>query len=315
MLSKEAWLAVGALLVAATLASMNRSVSASKWNKELLNTGMERPPLWIYVNEGDVNSRWWGDFGGRSSRALNIPLYNLCYETIATKNGQVYRIEVIRGVADLAARMGGWGQLPSPLQNPLAPVGRAELDWIRTAVLARWGGLWVSPFEICVKGVPILPRDTIVGFGTDWTETNAGPDGTATPGPRILWSPYPAHPVFVEWEKACRVRVEELGGGRQVRNDFAEDWVRFTQGAAVKILNRAEADRQGAAGRRIDISELCASGTEGRIPFDISEEAHFVPVPYEEIVSRRNWGWLLRMSEDQILDSDLVISHIIKSAQ
>lgn len=319
MLSKEAWVAIGALCIAAVLAGTNRSRSAYKWNKELLDTGLERPPLWVYVNEGDVNSRWWADFGGRSSRALNAPLFNLCYESIATKNGQVYRIEVIRGLSDLAVRLGGWKELPPSLRNPLASVGRAEVDWIRSAVLARWGGLWVSPFEICVKGVPMLPKDTVVGFGTDWTLSNAGRDGTPAPGSRVLWSPRPQIPMFVEWEQICRQRVEEQGGGRQVRNDFAEDWMRLSskclqEGVKVEIWNRGELDRQGAAGRRIDASDFLAAGLEGRLPFEIPEQTYFIPIPYDEIVSRRNLGWILRMSESQILDADIAVRYMLDLA-
>lgn len=316
MLTKEAWISIGALCIAALLAGNYRSRSAAKWNKELLDVGTERPPLWVYVQEGDVNSRWWADFGGRSSRALNVPLFNLCYETIASKHGNTYRVEVIRGLPDLAVRLGGWEQLPATLRYPLASVGRAELDWIRTAVLARWGGLWVSPFEICVKGVPMMPKEKVVGFGTDWELSTAGRDGTPAPGSRILWSPVPAHPMFVEWERMCRTRVEELGGGRQVRNDFAEDWMRLTTNCAfgVEIWNWAELDRQGAGGRRIDGTEILAAGVEGRVPFAVPSNVHFIPIPYEEIVSRRNLGWVLRMSEEQILESDLALKHLFGMA-
>ena len=44
---------------------------------EMLNTGAERPPLWVFYNNSQVNSRQWSDFGARSSRVLNIPILNL----------------------------------------------------------------------------------------------------------------------------------------------------------------------------------------------------------------------------------------------
>jgi hypothetical protein len=34
----------------------------------------------------------------------------------------------------------------------------------------------------------------------------------------------------------------------------------------------------------------------------------------EEITKRRNFGWFLRLSEDQILESDLAVSHLFKEA-
>lgn len=313
MLTTGAWTAVGALIVASIVASVYRSTSAYKWNKEFLNTGMERPPVWIYVNEGDVNTRWWADFGARSNRALNIPLYNLCYESIVKHCGGLYRVEVIRGLQDLAVRLGGWEALPTPLRNRLAPVGKSEVDWIRSCVLAKWGGLWITPTTVCIKNVPMMPNDRIVGFGTDWLIANAGPDGTPAPGRRILWSPMPQHPVFVEWEKECRRRIEEQGGGRQVRDDYPEDWMQIVGGDAL-ILGRAEVDRQGRSGRRIDMGDILAAGTEGQIPFEVDKEAYFVPIDVSELEIRRNYGWILKMSETQILESDLVLSHFIRKS-
>ena len=49
-------------------------------DRHLLSRGKELPVLWIYVNDSDVNSRHWTAFEERSSRVLNIPFLNLCYE-------------------------------------------------------------------------------------------------------------------------------------------------------------------------------------------------------------------------------------------
>ena len=38
-----------------------------------------------------------------------------------------------------------------------------------------------------------------------------------------------------------------------------------------------------------------------------------MPVPWKEINDRRMFGWFLRMSEEQILASELVISDLLQS--
>ena len=86
-------------------------------NRQLMKKGQELPPIWIYVNNSDVNSRSWADFMSRSGRALNLPFLNLCYQTIVQKNFEDYRVEVIGGLEDLAVRMGGWEALPEPLRR------------------------------------------------------------------------------------------------------------------------------------------------------------------------------------------------------
>ena len=55
-------------------------------DKHLTKRGLDKPPLWLYYDTSDVNSRWWYDFGARSSRALNLPFLNLCYDTIVSQN-------------------------------------------------------------------------------------------------------------------------------------------------------------------------------------------------------------------------------------
>jgi hypothetical protein len=75
-------------------------------NKNFLTLGMDLPVMWIYLDTSDVNSRYWADFGNRSSRAINIPFLNLCYESLVKTNKDRYRVEVIAGLPDLAIRLG-----------------------------------------------------------------------------------------------------------------------------------------------------------------------------------------------------------------
>jgi hypothetical protein len=34
-------------------------------------------------------------------------------------------------------------------------------------------------------------------------------------------------------------------------------------------------------------------------------------IPYHDLLERSAWGWVLRMSEEQILSSDLALTHIL----
>ena len=48
---------------------------------KLLKRGLNTPKIWIFINDSEVNSRWWADFGARSSRVYNMPFLNLCYQS------------------------------------------------------------------------------------------------------------------------------------------------------------------------------------------------------------------------------------------
>ena len=285
-------------------------------DRRIMEKGDELPTLWIYLNDSEVNSRHWTAFEERSSRVINLPFLNLCYQTCVKANGLHYRIEVIGGLSDLAVRLGGWHALPTSLQNPAAMVREPELNWIRAAVLAKWGGLWVSPATLWLKPVGPLPKHVVL-FGADDEVTFVGSGGTAAPSLRVAWSPVPDHPIWVDWEHKVRTRLEKRAGGAEFRRDEmsdAVDAIRLGEerGEPVEVRPTAELARKGAAGRRIQIEDLLAAGQEGELPFALTREAVYVPIPWPELKERRAFGWFLRLSEEQIMDSDLAISWLFR---
>jgi hypothetical protein len=273
---------------------------------------MDKPVIWIYINSSDVNSRSWKDFMDRSDHVLNLPFLNVCYQTIVMKNAKDYRVEVISGLSDLASRLGGWKALPTPLQNPAAIVREPELNWIRAAVLAKWGGLWVSPAVVWLKPMGPLPKKKAVFFGTDPSPTYASEQDV--PALNVVWSPVPNYPLFVKWEQTVRERLERRAGGSEFRQDEKSDTAQFLSEFSDQavVFPSLELSRKGVSQKRIELEDILASGTEGALPFEITAKAKFLPIPYPEVLEREAFGWFLRMSEDQITESDLVISHILR---
>jgi hypothetical protein len=285
-------------------------------DKHLLKRGMDKPPIWLYYDTSDVNSRQWLDFGARSSRALNLPFHNLCYETIVKQNQADYRIEVISGLSGVAELLGGWEQLPPGLRDPIAPVNEAELNYIRSTILSKYGGLWLTPYSICLKGFGKLPENKVVFFGTDLDETYAGSNGTNVPGFRAIWSPKPQHPMFNEWSKVTYARVAQKRGGEQIRGDAKWDFVRFSNeyvNTGIVVDPAAEGMRK-KDGKRIQLEDLLATGTDGNLPFDLCAYTTYVPIPWTELRDREAFGWFLRMSEDQIMKSDIAVKYLFEKA-
>jgi hypothetical protein len=285
-------------------------------DKHLLKRGMEKPVIWLYYDTSDVNSRQWVDFGARSSRALNMPFLNLCYETIVKQNKDNYRIEVIGGLTGVAELLGGWDQLPPGLRDPISPVNDAELNYIRAAILAKYGGLWLTPYAIALKGFDKLPEDKVVFFGTDLDETYAGPNGTNVPGFRAIWSPKPDHPMWKEWAAVAYTRIAQKRGGDQIRHDEKWDFVRLSNEYVSSgiIVDPAVEGMRKKDGKRIQLEDLLATGTDGKLPFDLCDYTTYIPFPWRELRDREIFGWFLRMSEDDILESDLAVSHLFRLA-
>ena len=281
---------------------------------DLTKRGMDLPCIWVFLDTSIPNSRQYSDFSARSSRALNLPFLNLCYESIARQNASQYRIRAISGLAELAELLGGWKELPEKLQNPLVTLEPADFAWIRAAVLAKHGGMWVAPATICLRPFGKMPEKPVF-FGTDSDETFVGTAGTPVPNFQVAWSPKPQDPLWVAWEAISKTRLNKSGGGDTARS--ADKWEFLALAARfpdIEVRPLAEVGRKGSAGRRIQIEDLLAAGQEGDLPFEIGANAVYVPIPWPELRNRSNFGWFLKMSELQISQSDLVIRDLYKAA-
>jgi len=276
--------------------------------RNLINKGTDNKTLWLYYDQSDVNSRYWADFGGRSSRVLSTPYLNLCYQSIVMKNGETYHVKVLAGLSDVALLLGGWSNLPKPLQNPIAHVGEAELNYIRAKILNCFGGLWVNPYTIFLKSMPDYSESkNVIFFGTDKDETYADSNGTPAPGVDIMYSPKKHHPVFEHLEKVALARIEKQEGGRQFRGDIKWDLREIMASHKdIDYFPECEFARKENR-RRIQLEDLLGNSI---IP--INPKACYIPLPNKELEERRNFEWFLRMSEEQILDSELYISKLFK---
>lgn len=277
----------------------------------ILEKNEELPILWLYYDTGDVNSRFWADFGARSSNVLNIPFLNLCYGTIVANNGHQYRVEIIGGLAGVAERLGPEA-MPSTLVEGIERIGDAEYNWIRAAILEKYGGLWLDSSTIAIRPFGELPKNQVVFFGTDKDQTYAGPRGTATPSLNAIWVPVPNHPVMRSWADAAFRRLEQRNTGAAARQDAKWDFVSFAaEDPSVTVIPSAELSRNKRTGKRLQLEDLLAAGQEGNLPFDVPGETIYAPMPYKEMRDRRAFGWFLRMSQAQILESDLVIRDLL----
>jgi hypothetical protein len=275
---------------------------------------MDKPVIWVFYDTSIPNTRQYSDYQTRSSRALNLPFLNLCYESIARHNVPQYRLEVVSGLDGLAQTLGGWDKLPAKLQNPLVTLEPSDMAWIRASLLAKFGGLWVSPATICLKPFGSLPNKPVF-FGTDSDETFAGTAGTAAPNFQVAWSPSPNHPFWAAWEAKSRTRLDSSAGGDTARSADKWEYVALSNlYPDIEVRPLAEIGRKGAAGRRIQIEDLLASGQEGDLPFEISVLGVYIAIPWPELRNRRAFGWFLKMSESQIAESDLVIRDLYHRA-
>jgi hypothetical protein len=169
-------------------------------------------------------------------------------------------------------------------------------------VLLKYGGLWLSNSVVCVKGFGKLP-DKVVAFGQD----DVPMYGSSVPGFRALWSPKANDPTFVEWEARCRDRLDSQLGGLQIRGDAKSDWLDLCKNAEVRHVD--ELSRDSKTQKKLQLEDLFATqGGSLTVPCD----AKYIVIPYDDLVTRSMFAWLLRSSEEQILASDMAISKVLR---
>jgi len=275
-------------------------------NADSLKIGLTYPKIWLYYNDSEVNAREWSDFGARSGHVLNIPILNLFYQSIVAANLD-YKVEVINGLTGVKELLGE-DALPMNLRKFGASVNIAEEDWIRTAVLAKFGGLWLSPSVVALKGFGTLPCDKIVAFGTDDVPMYS----SLCPGFRAIWVPKPFHPLMVKWEQIIKNRLNTQLGGLQVRGDAKSDWMNMFSGQPDVIISKdEELGRNPKTQKKLELDDIFATQT-GTPRFEVPCNAVYLVVPFKDLMDRRHFGWVLKSSEKEILESELVISGLIR---
>lgn len=296
--------------VTAGVVYSNNIIEEDTFNRrDLTRQGIDNTTLWLYYDQSDVNSRWWADFGARSSRVLNTPYLNLCYESIVMKNGKTYNVKVLAGLSDVAVLLGGWQELPKPLQNPIAPVGEAELNYIRATILRRFGGLWVNPSVICVNSFPdFTDSEKPIFTGTDKDESYSDSNGTPAPGVDVMYSPNSENETFVFLENLALDRITRQEGGKQFRKDIKWDIRQAMSMYDCDYIPNLEFARK-SSGCRIQLEDLLSKEF---IP--VNQNACYIPLDWEELQNRRNFGWFLRLSEEQILESNLYVSSLFRGS-
>lgn len=310
----EHMIVLGFSIVAVALAAAweARAGKVSKQKTEIttetITTGLNYPRLWLFYNDSEVNAREWADFGARSSHVLNIPILNVFYQSIVKANGDTYKIEVINGLTGLKELLGE-DCFPENLKRPGASINVAEEDWIRAAILAKYGGLWLSPSVVALKGFGKLPNDKIIAFGEDDVPMYR----SSCPGFRALWVPSGSNPLMMKWEQVIKDRLNNQLGGQQFRGDAKSDWMNMFNGQSDVIMSRKEElVRNSKTQKKLQLEDIFATWMNGEIQFEIPCYAVYMVVPYKDLLERRQFGWIIKTGEEELLESQLVISKILR---
>lgn len=276
---------------------------------DMLSVKGGRPTIWWYVDDSQVNARQWLDWGNRTTREPNEPYLQICLRRARELWGDMFTIEPVTGrVAALAKLGSAAGGVPEGADRCPPALWMA---WCRAAFLNRFGGLWLDGSVLPVgsghdlygklHGVPALT------FGTDPDEGLQAADVMKAAGaPFAGWAAIPGHPMWAGLERDLAALISEgdqSWSAPEARRSFRYLWDKHCSGV-VSVDRVAEVSRD-MYGRRLELDTLLG---DKEWPTGSREGGMWVPFPEgrDGLERASPYLWFLRMSEDQIRESDFV---------
>ena len=314
---------IGALVISSIIYSKinkNNENDLSKYyldmiSKYLINDNSlaikDKPFLWIHLHNNntiipEVNSRHWLSFSSRSTKDFNQPYQYLTLKSIINKCGCDFNICLIDDET-FAKILPNWNLDISKAADPL----RTHLRHLAIAnILQIYGGLFVPSSFICFKSLKPLYSNGIaknkmfIGEFTDKTtnETSSG----VLPSPKLMGC-RPGNDIIKEYVKYLEILNS---------TDFSADiecigkinqW--FKNKSNMDQLNIIDAQLLGIKNNRnklINIEELTNSSF-----IELNNDCYGLYIPWDELINRTTLQWFVRLSPEQVLESNTNIGKFL----
>lgn len=303
----ESMIVIGFVLLVVALSCMRRNPSMPQPEAfvPFLN---KKPTLWWFV-DAEPNARNWFDFGARMSDAPNRGYLQLAQESLRKTQGRDFDIVPLIGRDAVLRHLPG----ADPAAKQLPPA--LWRSFVIANLLDTHGGLVMDGNSTLCIGPSFYPGIGSVGgpnaatFGINPDEPVASPAAVAPgPAPYVGWAAAPHHPAWSyaaqQWN-ALVTRGAQAWTAAVARRMDQELWeTQKTLGAVV--LRDAEGGRL-QDGRIRTLEDLLGRSSDTTDPkLSITPGTVYIPYNGDDISRRYEFAWFLRMSVDQIKESNLL---------
>jgi hypothetical protein len=292
------------LLVVIVLALNRRKPTMPK--EEFVNFPGLKPTLWWFVDD-ENNARSWLDFGGRSTTEPNRGYLQVSLESLKKTQGGDFNIRPLIGRDAVMAEIKG------------APADAKRLPpalWRRWAIanlLNCHGGLAMDGDSTLTVGPsfkPYLSGVEAAAFGITADEAIVSPSTALAPGPApyVGWAAAPRHPA---WAHAADIWGRLVARGAQAWSSAEARRTYMTvfeaqRAKGLKVIREVEASRI-PDGRPRALEDLFGRVSEPADPKTaLTPGAVYVPYDGDDLARRYEFNWFLRLSPQQIKESDIV---------
>ena len=267
----------------------------------------KKPFLWIPV-EYDVNERHWLNFGSRNTTNLNQPYLYLTIRSIIDKCGDSFNICIIDDNV-FNKLIPNWtihvNRLTEPLRCHMRELAMAQL-------LNKYGGMRLPPSFVCFEDLITLyelgvNRETASGGGVFVAEMMSKSITSSTitfaPCSKIMGCRKDIE-VMIKYIEYLEVLLsKDYTDAMDFEGKISKWFFNNVSNGAVNII---KPELFGA--KKSDDSPVVIENLMSDTNMELSKESFGLYIPSAELIKRRHYGWFVRMSPAQVLQSNTQIA-------
>jgi hypothetical protein len=262
---------------------------------------IKKPLLWMYIPH-EYNSRNWLSFGSRSSTHLNQPYIGLTVKSIIQKCNESFHIVVIDDNS-FERLLPNWKYLNSNLNCKIRLYGLMN-------ILYKYGGMLTPMSFVCYKDLIELYykgiRNDCMFVGENVNKAT------------MLNSSFVPDPMFAGCKKENGIMLEFI---KYVESLIEKD---YTYGYKIEGNIQTWLSLQ-INERKINLIDAYELGVKDKQEKPIlvdnllkndylnidTSNIFGIWIPSKDILSRTNYEWFARMSEEQVLNSNVILGKYI----
>lgn len=265
----------------------------------------KKPILWIHINY-DYNSRNWISFGSRSSFELNQPYMYLTVRSIISQCQDSFHICIIDDDS-FSKLLPGWNVNMKSLASPVS-------DYMRSLALSKtlykYGGLIVPPSFVCMRNL-----DELYQMGTSGNKMFI----CETVNRNITSTTYEFYSniSFMGSSKECPelknmidFMQRTISSDYTAQSEFLGEFNRWCNSRVQKHeINLIPGKMIGT--KDMDDKMILVDNLLSNDYIELYSQAYGIYIPAKEIVNRVHYEWFARMSQQQVLESNVIICKYI----
>jgi hypothetical protein len=264
-----------------------------------------KPTLWWFVDD-ETNARKWWDFGARNSRKPNRGYLEVALDAVKATQKDFHIVPLI-GRAAVSQVLLEAGETVSHAEQLPAKIWR---QWALANLLAVKGGLaMVGDSTLCVGSFAPLVKDTQCAmFGITPNEARALPGADVPPAQWVGWSLHPHQPV---WDVAANTWNKLAAAGPTTWSAAEARRLEEHIWSMQKLKSPKLLQVEGS--RKADGMELTPEDFLGKRNLKLVDVL-YVPMDGDALVRSYRYSWFVRMSKEQILESNFYWATLAKAA-